>query len=69
VDVQFYVLNVALFASQLSKLQDELERKETKWSSSVAQLQEKVKYLERENQHLHEENCRLKLKSVAPKVG
>jgi hypothetical protein len=53
---------------QLSKLHDEVQRKESKWTSALSKLQEQVKFLERENQHLHEENHRLKVKGVASKV-
>ena len=53
---------------QLAKVQDELQRKELKYSASLSKLQEQVKFLERENQHLHEENHKLKLKGVTSKV-
>ena len=53
---------------QLSKLQDEMQRKETKWSAALTKLQEQVKFLERENQHLHEENHKIKMKNVPSKV-
>ncbi len=50
-------------------MHEDLQRKESKWSASLAKLQEQVKYLEKENQHLHEENHRMKLKGVSAKVG
>lgn len=49
-------------------MQDELHRKESKYSASLSKLQEQVKFLERENQHLHEENHKLKLRGVTSKV-
>ena len=45
-----------------------MQRKESKYSASLSKLQEQVKFLERENQHLHEENHKLKLKGVTSKV-
>jgi regulator of replication initiation timing len=53
---------------QLSQLNDDLQRKETKWAAAVTKLQEQVKMLEKENQHLHQENHKLKLKGVSSKV-
>jgi sensor histidine kinase YesM len=57
------------FGLQLLRLQDDMQRKESKWSAALAKLQEQVKYLERENQHLHEENHKLKLKQISSKVN
>ena len=54
---------------KLQKLNDELNRKETKWALALSKLQEQVKFLERENQQLHEENHKLKLKGVSAKVS
>jgi urease accessory protein UreF len=53
---------------QVQKLAEELQRKEMKWGPSLAKLQEQVKLLERENQQLHEDNHKLKLKTVSSKV-
>ena len=47
---------------------EELERKECKWANALNKLQDQLKFLEKENQTLHEENHKLKLKGVAPKV-
>jgi hypothetical protein len=58
-----------LFFTQISSLQEDLERRDTKWATTVSKLQDQVKYLERENQHLHEENHKLKLRGAAPKVA
>ena len=55
--------------SKLNKLNEELNRKETKWAIALSKLQEQVKFLERENQQLHEDNHRLKLKGVSAKVS
>merc|ERR1719384_2847556 len=55
--------------SKLNKLNEELNRKETKWALALSKLQEQVKFLERENQQLHEENHKLKLKGVSAKVS
>ena len=54
---------------KLQKLNEELNRKETKWALALSKLQEQVKFLERENQQLHEENHKLKLKGVSAKVS
>ena len=53
---------------KVAQLNDELQRKETKWAAVVTKLQEQVKLLEKENQHLHQENHKLKLKGVSSKV-
>ena len=55
--------------AKLNKLNDELNRKETKWALALSKLQEQVKFLERENQQLHEDNHKLKLKGVSAKVS
>ncbi|XP_059090439.1 centromere protein J-like [Tigriopus californicus] len=55
--------------TKLSRLQEELQKKETKWTNSIGKLQETVKILEKENQHLHEENYKLKMKTVTSKVS
>ena len=55
--------------TKLNKLNEELNRKETKWALALSKLQEQVKFLERENQQLHEENHKLKLKGVSAKVS
>lgn len=55
--------------NKLTKVQDELHRKESKYSASLSKLQEQVKFLERENQHLHEENHKLKLRGVTSKIS
>jgi len=55
--------------AKVSKLTDELERKECKWGNALNKLQDTLKFLERENQALHEENHKLKLKGIAPKVS
>ena len=54
---------------KLQKLNEELNRKESKWALALSKLQEQVKFLERENQQLHEENHKLKLKGVSAKVS
>ena len=54
---------------KLQKVNEELNRKETKWALALSKLQEQVKFLERENQQLHEENHKLKLKGVSAKVS
>jgi hypothetical protein len=53
----------------LSQLNEDLQRKETKWAAVVTKLQEQVKLLEKENQHLHQENHKLKLRGVSSKVS
>lgn len=53
----------------MQKLNEELQRKEAKWAPTIAKLQEQVKFLEKENQLLHEDNHKLKLKTVSPKVS
>lgn len=59
----------SLFSFQIKSLLEEMQRKETKWSSSLTKLQDTVKILERENQHLHEENHRVKVKTATSKVS
>ena len=56
------------FVLQVQKLTEDLQRKEAKWGPTITKLQEQVKFLERENQTLHEENHKLKLKTVSSKV-
>ena len=53
----------------MSKVTEELERKECKWANALNKLQDQLKFLEKENQTLHEENHKLKLKGIAPKVN
>ena len=60
---------VVVVFPQVSQMSEEHSRKESKWQASLSRLQEQVKYLERENGHLHEENHRLKLKGVNAKVN
>ena len=52
----------------MQKLLEELQRKEAKWGPTIAKLQEQVKFFEKENQLLHEDNRKLKLKNVSSKV-
>ncbi len=61
-------LILSLNIPQVAKLSEDSQRKEAKWASTLAKLQEQVKFLERENQQLHEENHKLKLKTVSSKV-
>ena len=60
---------VVVVFPQVSQMSEEHSRKESKWQASLSRLQEQVKYLERENGHLHEENHRLKLRGVNAKVN
>jgi len=53
---------------QVNHLTDDLQRKEVKWAAVVTKLQEQVKTLEKENQNLHNENHKLKLRGVSAKV-
>ena len=53
----------------MSKVTEELERKECKWANALNKLQDQLKFLEKENQTLHEENHKLKLKGIATKVN
>lgn len=53
---------------QISRLNDDLERKECKWSNALNKLQDQLKFLERENQQLHEENHKIKVKNISSKV-
>ena len=65
----FHVLKNQICALlQLSHLNEDLQRKETKWAAVVTKLQEQVKLLEKENQHLHQDNHKLKLRGVSSKV-
>ena len=52
----------------MQKITDELQRKEAKWGPTISKLQDQVKFLEKENQLLHEENHKLKMKNASPKV-
>ena len=45
-----------------------MHRKEAKWGPTISKLQDQVKFLEKENQLLHEENHKLKMKNASPKV-
>jgi len=55
--------------AKVSKVTEELERKECKWANALNKLQDQLKFLEKENQTLHEENHKLKLKGIAPKIS
>lgn len=55
--------------NKIVQLTEELQRKETKWTASITKLQDQVKFLERENQNLHKENHKLKLKGISAKVS
>ena len=55
--------------NQLSRVQEDLSKKETKWSAALTKLQEQLKKIEKENQSLHTENQKLKLKTVSSKVS
>ena len=55
--------------TKITNLQEESQRKESKYTASINKLHEQLKYHERENQILHEENHKLKLKQVMPKVS
>ena len=46
-----------------------MQRKEAKWEPEIAKLRDKVKHFEKENQLLHEDNHKLKLKTVSSKVS
>jgi len=52
----------------VSQLTDDLQRKETKWASTLTKLQEQVKFLEKENKQLHQENHKLKIRGISAKV-
>ena len=45
-----------------------MQRKEAKWEPTIAKLRDEVKHFEKENQLLHEDNHKLKLKTVSSKV-
>ena len=51
------------------KMKEEMNKKEAKFVATLNKLQEQIKYLERENQILHEENHKLKLKNVSSKIS
>lgn len=55
--------------SKINRINEDLQRKDSKWSTAVSKLQEQVKLLEKENQQLHEDNHKLKLKGVSSKIS
>ena len=55
--------------SKVQKMNEDLQRKEQKWGPALSKLQEQIKLLEKENQELHENNHKLKLKTVSSKVS
>lgn len=55
--------------SKLSKMQEDLSRKESKWTAALTKLQEQLKLIEKENSNLHTENHKLRIKTVSSKVA
>ena len=53
---------------KLAKMQDDLARREAKWTAALNKLQDQLKALEKENTNLHNENHKLKIKGVSSKV-
>ena len=54
--------------NKVQKVTEDMQRKEVKWGPALKKLQDELKLLERENQQLHEDNHKLKLKTVSSKV-
>ena len=54
--------------NKVQKVNEDMQRKELKWGPALKKLQDDLKLLEKENQQLHEDNHKLKLKTVSSKV-
>jgi len=55
--------------AKLLKIQEDLSRKESKWTAALTKLQEQLKLIEKENTNLHTENHKLRIKTVSSKVA
>jgi len=55
--------------AKVVKMQEDLSRKENKWTAALTKLQEQLKLIEKENTNLHTENHKLKIKNVSSKVA